>query len=88
MDDDIIEYAGRVGGVEDQFVQQLPATLKCRSCGRTLVKTKKDHQQKHMSLDIRTTRPPEILHDGAVFAFVCDKCGSRTLVRFRSDPTA
>lgn len=84
MGDDRIKYQGRIEGMPGDLVRQVPSTLKCRSCGEVILKTKKDHKRRHMSLDIISTIPPEIMHDGAMMGLVCHRCGSKTLLQLRT----
>jgi hypothetical protein len=49
------------------------------------VKMAEDHKRRHMSMDIVTTVPPEILHGGGVMCLVCHRCGSKTLLQLRAD---
>lgn len=78
-----IHYHGR-SEIEGQYLVQFPAVLKCRTCARVLLRTKKDYRRKHLSIDVITTTPPIFMHDGSVVCYVCDQCSSRTLIRVRS----
>jgi len=81
MIEDRVEYRGQVKGIPGDLIRQVPATLKCRSCGQVLANSKKDHKLKRMSVDIVTTIPPELMHDGAVMGLICSACGSKTLLQ-------